>query len=94
MDVDRDTICKFGIGEQDMATCRMIYVHFPGYYITKNAYSGNFDAQVDFELLNWPTANGVRVGLALGAWQTVERDSVVYAGDGRDAETISSRSTA
>ena len=33
-----DTTCKFGIGEQDMTTCRMIYVHFPGYYITEKDY--------------------------------------------------------
>ena len=38
-----DTSCKFGVGEQDMATCRMIYVHFPGYYITEKSYQDALD---------------------------------------------------
>jgi hypothetical protein len=24
--------CKFGTGEQDITTCKMIYIHWPGYY--------------------------------------------------------------
>lgn len=38
MNNECETICQYGIGEQDMATCRMIYLHFPGYYITEADY--------------------------------------------------------
>ena len=61
------------------------YTGMAGYYLAKNIYAGDFDARVDFRLLNWPRANGVRVALSVGAWQDVERDSVIFQGDGRDA---------
>src|SRR5208337_2320854 len=32
------TICKFGKGVQDASTCRMIYIHWPGYYPTEESY--------------------------------------------------------
>lgn len=32
------TICKFGKGTQDMKTCKMIYIHWPGYYPTDESY--------------------------------------------------------
>ena len=32
-----NTICKFGSGKQDMATCKMIYLHIKGYY-TEESY--------------------------------------------------------
>lgn len=32
------TVCKFGTGKQDMKTCRMIYIHWPGYYPTDESY--------------------------------------------------------
>ena len=32
------TICQYGTGQQDMATCRMIYIHWQGYYPTNEAY--------------------------------------------------------
>lgn len=33
-----DTRCLYGNGEQDMATCPMIYIHCPGYYPTTSSY--------------------------------------------------------
>ena len=30
--------CKFGSGHQDMETCPMIYIHWPGYYPTDESY--------------------------------------------------------
>jgi hypothetical protein len=59
------------------------------YYMTQDLYTGDFDARVGFQLLNWPSANGVRVGLSVGVWQNAERDSVVYQNDGRDAYVMS-----
>jgi hypothetical protein len=32
------TICRYGNGRQDMATCKMIYIHWPGYYSTEESY--------------------------------------------------------
>lgn len=26
------TTCKYGDGTQDITTCKMIYIHWPGYY--------------------------------------------------------------
>ena len=33
-----NNICKFGMGKQDMTTCRMIYIHISGYYGTEKEY--------------------------------------------------------
>ena len=30
--------CKFAKGEQDITTCPMIYIHWPGYYPTRKLY--------------------------------------------------------
>jgi hypothetical protein len=38
---------------------------FGASYVTKQAMSGDFDVQVRFALLDWPDANGVRLGLGL-----------------------------
>ncbi len=35
-------------------------------YVTQCAFIGDFDAQVDYHLLDWPGSNGVRLGLGLG----------------------------
>jgi hypothetical protein len=43
-------------------------------YQSKWALKGNFDAQVDYELIDWPAGNGVRVGL-VPTWWSIERDS-------------------
>ena len=34
----RGIICKYGLGKQDMTKCKMIYIHWPGYYPTKESY--------------------------------------------------------
>jgi hypothetical protein len=36
--MNKDTICKFGQGKQNMASCKMIYIHIIGYYPTKEDY--------------------------------------------------------
>jgi hypothetical protein len=38
---------------------------FSGGYVT-NTFQGDLDVWVDFQLLDWPSANGVRVGLSFG----------------------------
>ena len=38
-----DTVCHYGTGKQDMATCRMIYIHWPGYYPTEDSYQFALD---------------------------------------------------
>jgi hypothetical protein len=30
--------CKFGSGQQVMAECKMIYIHWPGYYPDDESY--------------------------------------------------------
>src|SRR6267378_2722202 len=37
---------------------------FYGEYLSRCAVSGNFDARIDFVLLDWPYQNGIRTGLA------------------------------
>jgi hypothetical protein len=39
---------------------------FGGGYRTKCALRGDFDVQVDYELLTWPNSNGIRLGFWLG----------------------------
>lgn len=34
----KSTICPYGTGMQDMAACKMIYVHWPGYYPTTESF--------------------------------------------------------
>ena len=36
---------------------------FSGEYASKCRLNGDFDVQVDYDLLDWPASNGVRVGL-------------------------------
>lgn len=43
-------------------------------YTSRCRLRGDFDVQVDYELLNWPQANGVRIGLG-SAGGVVERTS-------------------
>src|SRR3989344_9697511 len=35
---EQDKKCKYGKGEQDMTSCPYIYIHWPGYYPTKERY--------------------------------------------------------
>jgi len=49
-------------------------------------FSGDFDAQYDFELVDWPTRNGIRLGLGAGgigpaAVERVSGDQVVIVGN-------------
>lgn len=39
---------------------------FNAQYVSKNAYAGNFDIQIEYSLLTWPANNGVRLTLAMG----------------------------
>lgn len=39
---------------------------FSGGYVTQTFFQGDLDVWVDFQLLDWPSANGVRVGLSFG----------------------------
>jgi hypothetical protein len=39
--------------------------YFGAGYITANTITGDYSAQVDYQLLNWPTNNGVRIGISV-----------------------------
>jgi hypothetical protein len=38
VDDEGDKKCKYGTGKQETSTCGMIYIHWPGYYPTKESY--------------------------------------------------------
>ncbi len=38
---------------------------FSGYYVTKCSFAGDFDASVDYALVDWPAANGTTLALDL-----------------------------
>lgn len=44
-------------------------------YVSKCQLRGDFDIQVDYSLLVWPSSNGIRIGLGLGIANVVERVS-------------------
>lgn len=46
---------------------------FGAWYLGRCALEGNFDIQVDYQLLTWPSDSGVRVGLIIHPKHTVER---------------------
>ena len=53
---------------------------FGAAYISEFTATGDFDTQVEFDLLQWPAANGVRVGTGLDIFFTAaERVSFGYA---------------
>lgn len=43
--------------------------------ITRCMFVGDFDVQVDYELVDWPAQNGVRIGLVAGSGDVVARHS-------------------
>ena len=65
---------------------------FAAGYRSKCLLQGDFDIQVDYELLDWPFSNGVRVGLGYGGIGVVTRSSLGtaadYGGLPRDVATL------
>lgn len=53
---------------------------FSAGYLSNRRLRGDFDIQVDYQLLTWPSLNGVRTGLNLvtaeGAWLSVQRTTL------------------
>lgn len=49
--------------------------------VCKIKFSGDFDVQVDFNLLNWPAANGINVGIDTDLPSSVHRSSSGSAED-------------
>ena len=58
---------------------------FGGGYTSVQGYTGEFDVRMDFQLLDWPQNNGVRIALVVGEWEATHRLSKVYQWDGREA---------